>query len=316
MDGHGAHGGGADAAGRALAASAWLTGVYFVVELAVGLWTGSVAVISDAFHTFSAVGGVLIALVAARLARRPADRARSFGWHRAELLGALVNGAFLFVMALVVVVMAAMKLRHPPELETGPMIWVALGGIATEVVALWLLRRRAPGDLNAAGAWWHVVQTFVGSLVIIVAALVIRFTGFLAIDPILGLLFGLVLLWASWGLMRDAAHLLMDGTPPDLSLAEIETALEALPGVRDAHHLHAWALTGGVHAVSGHVRAAAGADPDAVLRAAHALLDERFGFAMITVQVETTCLDEGRMAAFETRGLPNLRVSRSAHAHH
>ena len=199
----GGHAGHLPSSGRALTISGWLTGVYFVVELGIGLWTGSVAVISDAFHTFSAVGGVLVAIVAARLARRPADLARSFGWYRAEVIGALTNGAFLMVMALVVIVMGAMRLRHPMELPTGPMLVAAAGGLVTEFVALYLLYRQQGQDLNVRGAYWHIIQTFVGSLIIIVAALTIRFTGFLAIDPLLGIAFGFVLLWASWGILRE-----------------------------------------------------------------------------------------------------------------
>ncbi|MGR3464847.1 cation diffusion facilitator family transporter [Limimaricola sp.] len=285
--------------GRELAISGWLTGIYFLVEITVGLWTGSVAVISDAFHTFSAVGGVLIAIVAARLGRRDPDARRSFGWQRAELIGALANGAFLLVMAVVVIVMGAMRLADPMELETGAMLWVAFGGLVTEVISIWLLYKKQGEDLNTKGAFWHILQTFVGSLIIIVAALVIRFTGFLAIDPILGMAFGVVLLWASWGILRDAAHLLMDGTPPEISMREVAGTLEGLEGVRDAHHLHAWALTSGQFVFSGHVRVAEGVDEPRLLQTAHDRLRERFGFVMITLQVETRCLDERAQARFD-----------------
>src|SRR5690625_213903 len=176
-NGHGytgkVHGG-----GPGLKISAWLTGVYFVIELGIGLWTGSVAVISDAFHTFSAVGGVLVAIFAARLAQRPADAERSFGWYRAEVVGALVNGGFLLVMAVVVVVMGAMRLAKPVDLATAPMLWAAAGGLITEVISLSLIWKQSRTDLNVRGALWHIIQTFVGSILIIVTALVIRFTGF------------------------------------------------------------------------------------------------------------------------------------------
>lgn len=188
---------------RALVVSGWLTGSYFVVELVIGLWTGSVAVTSDAFHTFSAVGGVLIALVAMRLAERKSTPARTFGYTRAEILGALFNGLFLVLMALFVFGMGAMRLMDPIELPTTPMLWAAAGGIATELVALRLLYQRQKGNLNMRGAFWHVMQTFVGSFLIIISALVIRFTGFLAIDPLLGMAFGVVLLWASWASSRS-----------------------------------------------------------------------------------------------------------------
>ncbi|GAB5373856.1 MAG: CDF family zinc transporter CzcD [Acuticoccus sp.] len=276
-----------------------MTGIYFVIELGVGLWTGSVAVLSDAMHTFSAVGGVLLAIIAARLAKRPTNDRLSFGWYRAEIVGALVNGAFLLIMAVVVIAMGAMRLSDPIHLATGPMLWVAAGGIATEVVALGLLYRQQSSDLNVRGAYWHILQTFVGSIIIIVSALVIRFTGFLAIDPLLGMAFGVVLLWASWGILRDATHLLMDGTPAGVNLRDIAADLSRLPGVRDVHHVHGWALTSGRHVFSGHVRVDDDTDPQDVLERAHRLLRDTHGFYFSTLQVETRCLDEAGAAAID-----------------
>lgn len=305
---NGGHQGHLPSSGRAMVISAWLTGLYFIAELVIGLWTGSIAVISDAFHTFSAVGGVIVALVATKLARRSADESRSFGWFRAEIIGALVNGGFLLAMAIVVIVMAAMRLSEPVHLPTGPMLWVAAGGLLTEFVALGLMWRQSKDDLNMRGAFWHVIQTFVGSLLIIVTALIIRFTGFLLIDPLLGMAFGFVLIWASWGILRDAAHLLMEGTPPGVSLSQITEALAGIEGVADVHHAHAWALTSGKHVFSSHIRVSKGSDPQNVLFTAHALLRERFGFFFVTVQVEDRCLDES--------GAEQIDVMRPIKAHH
>lgn len=120
------------------------------------------------------------------------------------------------------------------------MLLAAAGGLITELVSMYLLYRQQSQDLNIRGAYWHVLQTFVGSIIIIIAALVIRFTGFLAIDPILGILFGFVLLWASWGIMRDAVHLLLEGTPDDIDLQKVINALSSIDGVADVHHVHAW----------------------------------------------------------------------------
>lgn len=288
------HAGHLPSGGRALTISAWLTGLYFIAELIVGLWTGSIAVLSDAFHTFSAVGGVLVAIAAARIARRPADMRRTFGWYRAEIIGALVNGAFLLIMALVVIVMGAMRLGAPIDLPTTPMLLVAAGGIVTEVIALFLLYQQQGEDMNVRGAYWHIIQTFVGSLLIIVAAVVIHFTGFLAIDPLLGIAFGFVLLWASWGIMRDATHLLMDGTPENVSLPDIIASLDALEGVIDVHHVHGWALTSGRHVFSAHLKIdpASHVNQAALLRQAHDLLRDNWGFFFATLQIETECLDE------------------------
>lgn len=293
-----AHGGGhrahlpATATTRALVISGWLTGVYFVFELAIGLWTRSVAVTSDAFHTFSAVGGVLIALAAGRLGRRRATRGQTFGFGRAEIVGALLNGMFLVLMAGVVLWMGWMRLRMPmAHLPTGPMLAAAAGGVLTELVSLRLLYRGQRGDVNVRGAFWHVVQTFVGSLLIVVSALVIRFTGFVRIDPILGIAFGLVLLWASWGIIRETLRILMQGTPMDLDLDAMLEALVHIEGVDDVHHVHAWSLTTGRSVFTGHVRVRDNADPDAVRTRAHAVLREQFGIYFSTIQTERVCAD-------------------------
>lgn len=277
---------------RALVISGWLTGIYFVIELAIGIWTGSVAVTSDAFHTFSAVGGVLIALVAQRLSERPSSLVRTFGYIRAEILGALFNGLFLALMALFVFWMGAMRLMEPIHLPTTPMLAAAAGGIATELVALWLLYERQKGNLNLRGAFWHVLQTFVGSFLIIISALVIRYTGFLAIDPILGMVFGVVLLWASWSILRESIHILLQGTPEDLDLNEAMAGLRAIDGVTDVHHVHAWSLTSGKNLFSAHLCVDDPATAARVLRSATNLLRHRFNIYFSTLQIEDVCQDE------------------------
>ena len=269
---------------RALKISAWLTGIYFLIELGIGLYFGSIAVISDAFHTFSAVGGVVLAFVAARIARRAADIDRTFGHYRAEIIGALLNGVFLAGMAVLVLVMGAMRLRHPIELPTTPMLIAAAGGIVTEVISLRLLYGGHKGDLNLRGAFWQVMQTFVGSILIIVAAAVIYFTGFYAIDPLLGMAFGVVLLLASWGIIRDSLFILMEGAPKGIDLMTVARALEQLPHVTGTHHIHAWTLTSDKHVFSAHLKIDAAKNAASVLREAHGLLREQFGFYFSTLQ--------------------------------
>lgn len=151
------------------------------------------------------------------------------------------------------------------------------------------------------GAFWHVMQTFVGSLLIIVTALVIRFTGFLAIDPILGMAFGLVLLAASVGIIRDAVSVLMEGTPSDVDLADVEDALLLISHVKDIHHIHAWALTSGRNVFSAHLRIEAGVESHAILQVAQGLLRDKFGFHFATLQVETRCMDESHAKDLEFR---------------
>lgn len=290
--GHGGHGHHVIGSGRALTISAWLTGLYFGVELAVGLWTGSVAVLSDALHTFSAVGGILVALIAARIARRPADASYSFGRRRAEVIGALVNGAFLLGMAFLVIAMGAMRLGQPIDLPTAPMLWIAAGGIVTEVISLALLWRQQKSDLNVRGAYWHILQTFVGSLIIVVAAIVIRFTGFLAIDPLLGMAFGLVLLWAGWGILREALRILMDATPPEIDLTAVVDRLAKIDGVREIYHAHAWRMADGRDLFTAHIAPKPGANRAQVLEDAHrSLIEVGFGFSTLQIEERTDVVD-------------------------
>ncbi|MBZ0216552.1 MAG: cation diffusion facilitator family transporter [Fimbriimonadaceae bacterium] len=277
---------------KALKISAWLTGVYFIIELGIGIYTGSIAVISDAFHTFSAVGGVVLAIIAARIARRSASVDYTFGWYRAEIIGALLNGVFLAGMAVIVLVMGYMRLRNPIDLPTTPMLIAAAGGLFTEFISMKLLFSRQKGDLNMRGAFWHVVQTFVGSILIIVTAIVIRFTGFLEIDPLLGMAFGIVLLYASWGIMREALQILMESAPSEADLKTVIARLESLPEILDVHHVHAWTLTSNKTVFSAHIKIDKSADSVDLLKETQDILRSEFKFAFATLQFERSDLDE------------------------
>ncbi len=276
---------------RALRVSAVLTGIYFGVELAAGLVIGSVAVLSDAFHTASAVGGVLIAMGAAYLAGRPVSPTRTFGLMRAEIFGAFLNGLFLLGMAVLVMAMGALRLSDPMDLATLPMIGIAIGGLVTEVISLSLLLQGDRSDLNLQGAIWHVVQTFVGSLIIIVAAIVIETTGFLEIDPILGIAFGVVLLWASIGIIRQSVDILLEAAPRDLDLVRLKQEVDALPGAINMHHIHAWTLTSSRTVVSAHVLVEESSGEDLLERITD-LLRTEYGAYFSTIQLERTCVGE------------------------
>jgi len=281
--------------GRGLKLAAWVTGAYFFFEMAVGLYTGSVMVIVDAAHTFSAVGGVVLALVARRIAQRVATPEQTFGGQRAEIIGALLNGMALLVMAVVAITMGVMRLGSPIELPTTPMFVVAAVGILTEVWLIALMFRDQKDDVNTRGAYWHVVQTFLGSLGIIVAALVIHFTGFLLIDPILGIGFGLMVLVAGWSVLRDSASILMQNTPQGIDMAEICRRLRAIDGVQGVHHPHVWTLTSARHIFSAHLRvddALSSNDQMRLLETAEGLLTDEFEIYFSTLQLETEDRDE------------------------
>lgn len=297
---------------RALKISAWLTGIYFLIELALGLYSGSVAVISDAFHTFSAVGGVVLAFAAARIARWLANIDRTFGHYRAEIIGALLNGVFLAAMSILVLVMGAMRLQHPIELPTTPMLIAAIGGLITEVISLWLLSGGQKGNLNMRGAFWHVVQTFVGSILILIAAAVIYFTGFTMVDPLLGMAFGVVLLRVSWSIIRDALNILMEGTPPGVDLQAVARALDELPHVVRVHYVHASTLTSDKNVFTAHILTDSLDQVSPVIKAAHDLLREKFGFYFSTIQAETECPDQDHARDLDISALLRLPATKRA----
>jgi cobalt-zinc-cadmium efflux system protein len=199
-------------------------------------------------------------------------------------------------MAAFVLYMGVMRLLMPVEIETGLMLWAAAGGLVTEAISIWLLFGRQKTNLNMRGAFWHVMQTFVGSLIIIVTVVVVWTTGFVAIDPILGMAFGIALFWASWGIIRDSLRILMGTVPSNIDVVAIRKALGAIEGVRDVHHVHAWALTTGKNLFSAHVLIDETAKADDVLAKATEMLADRFGFYFSTVQVERKCYDRREAA--------------------
>ncbi len=281
---HSFHGMKADA--RALKITGWLTGIYFIIELFLGFYSGSVAVISDAFHTFSAVGGVLIALIANKIAMRSPGKNHTFGLIRAEIVGALLNGVFLLLMAFYVLWMGYSRLQQSIELPTNIMFLSAFGGLITEVIAMRVMWKSQKNNLNMKGAFWHVIQTFVGSIIIIIAAVVIKLTGWYPIDPILGMLFGLVLFVASIGIIKQSFNILLETTPKDINLDEVVKELNEIEAVVNVHHVHAWALTTGKNVFMAHLLIKQDADHEQVLEKASQVFTNNPNIYFTTVQVE------------------------------
>ncbi len=284
---HTFHGMKADA--RALKITGWLTGVYFIIELFLGFYSGSVAVISDAFHTFSAVGGVLIALVANKIAMRPPGKSHTFGLIRAEIAGALLNGMFLLLMAVYVLWMGYSRLQQSIEIPTNIMFISAIGGLITEFISMGVMWKSQKSNLNMKGAFWHVIQTFVGSIIIIIAAVVIKLTGWYPIDPILGMVFGLVLFAASIGIIKQSFNILLESAPNDIDVDDIVNELKQIDAIENVHHVHAWALTSGKNLFMAHIKINHDSDHEQVLDKASKLLKDDHKIYFSTVQVEKNC---------------------------
>lgn len=284
---HQFHGMKADA--KALKITGWLTGIYFIIELTLGFYSGSVAVISDAFHTFSAVGGVLIALIANKVASRPPGKSHTFGLIRAEIAGALLNGLFLLLMAIYVLWMGYTRLKVSIELPTNIMFISAIGGLITEFISMGVMWKGSKNNLNMKGAFWHVLQTFIGSIIIIIAAIVIKLTGWYPIDPILGMLFGLVLFVASIGIIKESFNILLESAPKDIDVEDIVDDLRKIENVDDIHHVHAWALTTGKNLFMAHIKVKEMNAHEKILDEANRILKQKYSIYFSTLQLEENC---------------------------
>lgn len=269
-----------------------LTATYMAVEAVAGLLTHSLALLADAGHMLTDVAGIGLALLAMSYARRPPSNGRSFGHQRVEILAALVNAVLLVGISLWVLYEAWQRFRDPPLVAAGPMLVVASIGMAVNLAGVLLLRGGADHSLNVKGAYFEVLSDFVTSLGVIVASVVTLVTGWRYADPIVSAGIGLFILPRTWRMLRETVEILLEGTPRDLDMAEIRTAMLDVPGVGSVHDLHAWSLTSRVNALSAHVMVADGVPRDEVLGAAHALLTSRFALSHVTLQVESgTCPD-------------------------
>lgn len=215
-----------------------------LAELAGGLISGSLALLADAGHMLTDFAGLTLAWLGFRVARRPADAKRSYGYGRFGVLVAYTNGLALFAIAGWIVVEAVHRIQAPSEILGGVMLGVALAGLAVNIVAFWLLHSGDGQNLNMRAARLHVLGDLLGSLAALGAAVVILATGWVLIDPLLSVLVSLLILGSAYRIVRDSGHILLEGTPTHLDPARIAADLKAaVPGVVDVHHIHAWSLT-------------------------------------------------------------------------
>jgi cobalt-zinc-cadmium efflux system protein len=252
--GHG-HG---HAAGRAVDRSRLrlvlaVTLTVLVAELVGAWWSGSLALLADASHMATDAGAVTLALAASYVASRPVSARRSFGWHRAEILAALVNAVVLLAVCAFLVVEGVRRLADPPEVQAGPMLAFAVAGLLANAVSLGLLARRRGESLNMRGAYLEVLSDLFGSCAVVVAALAVLAFDLLRADPIATLLIAVLILPRAWSLAREAIDVLLEATPPGLEPDEIRDHLLDVPGVIDVHDLHVWTITSGMPSLSVHV---------------------------------------------------------------
>lgn len=263
-----------------------LTSAYLLVEIVGAFMTNSLALLSDAAHMATDALGLMIALTAVRLSRRPPDARRTYGYVRLEALGAVTNGLLLFGVGLYILWEAAQRFQQPQAIASSGMIWVAVFGLIVNLIAMRLLSAGSGESLNVKGAYLEVWSDMLGSLAVIAGGLVIHFTGWTLVDPILAVLIGLWVVPRTWVLLRDALNVLLEGVPKGMALADIEQALQQHAEVAGIHDLHVWALGSSTPALTAHVVLAEGGEPEALRRALAQMLHDRFGIEHVTLQVE------------------------------
>ncbi|MFL6585368.1 MAG: cation diffusion facilitator family transporter [Luteimonas sp.] len=263
-----------------------LTAGFMLVEVVGGVLSGSLALIADAGHMLTDAAALLLAWVGFRIGRRASDARRTFGYMRFEVLAGLVNAVTLFALVIWIVWEAIQRLRSPGEVLAGPMLAVAVVGLLVNCLVFWILHRGDQSHVNIKGATVHVLGDLLGSVAAIIAALVIHFTGWMPIDPILSVLVCLLILRSAWALLRSAFDILMEAVPPDIDIAVLQDHVrDTVPGVAAIDHVHVWSITSGRVLATLELTLADDAQPAQVVPAVKRALAERFAIGHATVEV-------------------------------
>lgn len=264
-----------------------LTAVYMLAEAAGGWITGSLALLADAGHMLTDAAALALALIAAWFGSRPATSSKTFGYYRLEILAALINGVALVLISFLIFYEAYKRWAQPPEVRSGLMILIATGGLIINLICARLLHGDHHDDLNVRGARLHIIGDALGSVGAIVAGALMWLKGWYAADPLFSSLIGLLIVWSSWHLIREATNVLLEGTPAHINLAAVEEAILQTDGVTDVHDLHIWTITSGHEALSAHVIHREAISQAELLKELRAKLLERFGVDHLTIQMET-----------------------------
>ena len=292
-----------------------LIGFYMIVEVVGGIMSGSLALLADAAHMFTDAGAIALALFAMWMANRPASVERTFGYHRTEVLAALVNALSLWLIAGWIFFEAYRRLSEPPEVQGPLMLGVGAVGLLVNIAVVFILHRSAEHSINVEAAFWHVVADLLGSIGVIGSGILVTFLGWWIADPILSVLIGLLILASSWSLVQKVFQVLLEATPERLDMYQLCSRMEGVEGVTLIHDVHAWTVTSGYEVLTAHVLM----DPslpdgqvEQVLRRLRRIASEDYGIRHITLQVEQTiegCTEDHHVGHLEaeqrtgTRGL-------------
>jgi cobalt-zinc-cadmium efflux system protein len=268
-----------------------LTAAFFVAEVVGGVISNSLALLADAGHMFTDVGALALSLFVAWFSRQPSAPEKTYGYLRLEILAALLNGAVLLLVSGLIVWEAVGRLQAPEPLQGGLMLGVALGGLLINAVSAAILHPVHGHSLNARGAYLHVLGDLLGSVGTVIAALVVRTTGWLTADAIASIVVTLLVVRSAWRLVREAVDVLLEATPAHISLGRVREGLQSIAGIESVHDLHVWTVTSGLVAMSAHAVVKEPGENQQVLESAVAAM-QRLGISHVTLQVERDSICE------------------------
>jgi cobalt-zinc-cadmium efflux system protein len=270
-----------------------LTSLLMLLEAAGGIASGSLALLADAGHMLADVAGLVLALVAVHFAERPPTPDHTYGYHRVEILAAVVNSVVLIGLSLLILYEGFARLQQPPPVATGLMLVIAAAGLAVNLVSMRVLHGGAATSLNLRGAYLEVFSDALASVGVLVAAIVMRTTGWAYADPLVSIVIGLAILPRTWSLLKEAIGVLLEGVPGDVNLGALRERISRVPGVAGVHDLHVWTLTSGMHAMSVHAVILGDAAHQGVLDDVQRCVTREFRIAHVTVQVEAKGCEGG-----------------------
>lgn len=271
---------------RALRHACVATLVFALIEFFGGKVAHSLALIADSAHLVTDAGALGLAFFAARLSRHPPTRKMSYGYHRVEILAALVNGVGLVTLAVFLVREALHRFAAPPAILTPWMLGLGTAGLLFNLLVALFLRRFASGSVNVRSAFYHVLADLLGSVGVVTAGLVIWKTGWVYADPLVSIGIALLIVWGAWKILRDVVEILLEAAPSRVNMERLEAKLLSLPGVKEICDLHVWTISSGKESLSAHLGIAPQTDPNAILKAVNQVLSAEFGIHHSTIQLE------------------------------
>jgi cobalt-zinc-cadmium efflux system protein len=275
------------------ALSLGISALVFVLELAGGFWTGSLALLSDSAHVFLDFFALAFSYIALRVSTLPADDRHTFGWHRLEVFAGLANGLTLFAVTLTIIYEAWQRILSPVAVHSAEMLAIAIVGLIANLITARLLKNHHQRDLNVRSAFLHVVGDALSSIGVIIGGVVMLFTGWAIIDPVISVMICIFLFAGSWRVLRGSMHILFEGTPENISLAEVARAINEIDGVRDIHDLHIWSICSGYPALSVHICLNFDGTTTERMFAIKKMLKEKFGIEHTTIQIESENCGQG-----------------------